>query len=109
MSEASNLSFLAVKAENKVSFAKVEAALSELINELNPPGFKPQKPYFNKVLEHFKEFMIRDALQRRNGVQITAAKQLGMNRNTIKYNIKKYGIDRSVKKSNGDSESPTTI
>lgn len=48
---------------------------------------------YDAVVGNLEKMLIEKALERTGGNQLTAAKILGLNRNTIRAKIKKFGIN----------------
>jgi len=53
--------------------------------------------FLEQAIEILERSMIRLALERAEGKQIAAAKQLGIHRNTLLAKIRKYGVDNGRK------------
>ena len=53
---------------------------------------------YRAIIESIEKPLIECALERTEGNQLKAARNLGINRNTMRAKIKKFGIDTSVYK-----------
>jgi len=53
---------------------------------------------YKVIIESIEKPLIEQALERTEGNQLKAARNLGINRNTIRSKIKKFGIDTTVYK-----------
>ena len=67
----------------------VEKSLDEYFRKLD--GESPHGIY-DMVIAHVERALIASVLQRANGNQTQAADMLGMNRNTLRAKLAKYGI-----------------
>jgi len=68
--------------------------LEKKIVELDDSLYKEKQGIaYRYVLETIEKPLIEHALERTYGNQLKAAKILGINRNTIRTKIKKFGID----------------
>ena len=67
----------------------VEKSLDEYFRKLD--GECPHNIY-DMVITHVERTLITQVMQRANGNQTQAADMLGMNRNTLRSKIAKYGI-----------------
>lgn len=75
---------LKVKTEN-TAFLKVIIEWDEVLN-------KQESPY-KSILENVEKEIIKYTLKRAEGIQSRAARILGINRNTLKKKIEKFGIE----------------
>lgn len=53
---------------------------------------------YRAIIESIEKPLIEQALERTEGNQLKAARNLGINRNTMRAKIKKFGIDTSAYK-----------
>lgn len=53
---------------------------------------EPAGRVYRSVIDRTEKLLIEKALERANGNQIVASKILGLNRNTLRYKIKKLSI-----------------
>jgi len=53
---------------------------------------------YRAIIESIEKPLIERALERTEGNQLKAARNLGINRNTMRAKIKKFGIDTTVYK-----------
>ena len=67
----------------------VEKSLDEYFRKLD--GESPHGIY-DMVINHVERALIASVLERANGNQTQAADMLGMNRNTLRTKLAKYGI-----------------
>jgi len=68
--------------------------LNKKIIELDNYVYKEkQGTIYRYVLDEIEKSLLEQALERTFGNQIKAAKILGINRNTLRAKIKKFGID----------------
>jgi DNA-binding protein Fis len=71
-----------------------EDTFKNKINELESFLYNQKRGVIYKaVIETIEKPLIERALERSEGNQLKAARILGINRNTIRSKIKKYGID----------------
>lgn len=73
---------------------RCRVSLKEKIKELGEALYREKKGVLYKnVLETVEKPLIEYALERSEGNQLKAARILGLNRNTIRAKIKKFGIN----------------
>lgn len=69
-------------------------SLEERIIELQDELFDGKKPeVYKSILEKIERTLIEHVLEKTEGNQLKAARILGINRNTIRSKVKKFGID----------------
>ena len=67
----------------------VEQSLDEYFNRLDG---EPPHGIYDMVIAHVERALLTSILDRSNGNQTHAADMLGMNRNTLRTKLAKYGI-----------------
>ena len=67
----------------------VEKSLDEYFRKLDG---EPPHGIYDMVITHVERTLITSVLERTNGNQTQAADMLGMNRNTLRTKLAKYGI-----------------
>ena len=80
-----------------ISFHEVERELSRYLIAKHPKGFKVKDPYLDDLLNKVRMVIIKHALERKSGVQSSAAIELGINRNTLRKIIRENKVDNNVK------------
>ena len=69
----------------------VEKSLDEYFRKLDG---EPAHGIYDMVIMHVERTLISSVLERANGNQTQAAEMLGMNRNTLRTKLVKYGLSR---------------
>ena len=73
--------------------------LKSKVNELENLLYNEKKGViYRAIIEIIEKPLIERALERTEGNQLKAARNLGINRNTMRAKIKKFGIDTTVYK-----------
>jgi len=79
------------------TFAVVEEALKAHLKSMAPNGTKPRQNYRDALMKSLDKIIIESVLKRKRYNQSATARELDINRNTLRYRIREYGIDISVK------------
>jgi DNA-binding protein Fis len=56
------------------------------------------------VIADIEQALLKDALEKADGVQTRAAQLLGINFRSFRYRARKYGLDRQVRDRNHDTD-----
>jgi two-component system response regulator PilR (NtrC family) len=64
----------------------------------------PEGLNLEQVIADIEQALLKDALEKADGVQTRAAQLLGINFRSFRYRARKYGLDRQVRDRNHDTD-----